>query len=115
MAVGTFPVQVRVIDDLGLAAVGGLRVVVVPPAVDLATLSGPFTASGAAPSVQQKLFLDLNGNGNGFYDLGDLRAFLRAHGTALGLATVTPVTSGAVVVPLAAPPPPPGGGAGGVR
>jgi hypothetical protein len=54
-------------------------------AVSLAALAAPFLGAGvdAGPTPEQRVFLDGVGNQNGLYDLGDLRAFLRAYPTAL--------------------------------
>jgi hypothetical protein len=94
---GTFPIQLRVTDDRGLEAVGGVRLIVGPPAIPMARLAAPFVASGGEPTIQQKIFLDRFGNSNGYYDLGDLRNFLRAHPDA---ALAAPASSGIIVVPL---------------
>lgn len=94
---GTFPVQLRVTDARGLEAVGGVRLVVGPPAVEMAVLAAPFVQSGHEPTIQQKIVFDRLGNRNGYFDLGDLRAFLRAYPNGVAGAASA---SGSVVVPL---------------
>jgi hypothetical protein len=41
-------------------------------------LSQPFLATGAVPlTADERQYLDRFGNGNGQYDVGDLRAYLK--------------------------------------
>ncbi len=105
LELGTFPFQLRVFDALGLEAVGGVRMVVGPPAVPMEVLAAPFVQSGNEPTTQQKIVFDRLGNRNGYYDLGDLRTFLRAYPDGVA---ATSSASGSVVVPLT--PVRPGGG-----
>lgn len=86
LEVGAFPVQVRVQDQRGLQATADLVIQVTPPRISGDVLAGPYLANGLEPSVLQKQFLDWNGNRDGFYDLGDLRAYLMRFGLPTGLA-----------------------------
>ncbi len=76
LELGSYPLELRVRDALGLEASLMLHVEVGPPTIALDVLSGPFLGSALAPTVAERSFLDRVGNGNGRYDLGDLRAFL---------------------------------------
>ena len=52
--------------------------------VAMESLLGPFLdGGGAAPSTEETDYLDRVGNGNGAYDLGDLRRYLIEHPSAL--------------------------------
>jgi M6 family metalloprotease-like protein len=77
---GAFPVTLVVRDALGTAVSVPLSVTISEPAFVLATLLQPLVQSDAAgPSDVARQYLDVQGNGNGRYDVGDLRAYLRAH------------------------------------
>lgn len=73
---GTFPFTLQATDALGLRADSEVSLSVTPPVVGVDNLTGPFLLTQRSPSEAQLLYLDRSGNGNGFYDLGDLRAFL---------------------------------------
>lgn len=68
-------------------AAGFARVIVsTPPVVATAPLVAPLIGSaGAGPTADERAGLDLFGNRNGGYDMGDLRAYMRIHpGTVQG-------------------------------
>lgn len=81
-APGPFELALRVLDDRGQASAD----LFVPMAADEwlpgeATLVQPFLGSDAAPlTPAERAYLDYLGNGNGRYDVGDLRTWLRAAG-----------------------------------
>lgn len=111
MEAGAFPLRIRVRDPIGLELTAGVLLEVVPPSILAAELTGPFLASGHEPTALQKLYLDRNGNGNGRYDLGDLRAFILAYPE---LPSVAAVGLMQIQVPVGefrgSPPEGPGGG-----
>lgn len=47
--------------------------------VPIERLLGPFFGDGAAPDAEEATYLDRLGNGNGRYDVADLRAYLAEH------------------------------------
>ncbi len=108
METGRFPVEIRVRDPVGLELTAAVELEVAPPAITAQALVGPFVASGEEPTALQKLFLDENGNGNGRYDLGDLRAFVLAHPDRPAAVAAAELLR--IVIPLEAPVPPQGGG-----
>jgi hypothetical protein len=76
---GTFTPRLEVTDALGMSSVRQLTLVVTEPVVTLARLLQPFLAGDALPlSALEAEFLDTFGNANGKYDVGDLRAYIRA-------------------------------------
>lgn len=78
-SMGTFTVRLRARDARGLEARGDLELVVGLPRVGLQELTAPFLGQPGTLTAVQEAFLDAEGNADGRYDLGDLRAFLRAH------------------------------------
>ncbi len=74
---GSFPVELRVRDDIGLEAAVPLTLEVTPPRITEEELVGPFMGTGEAPTPLQQEYLDRNGNGSGSYDIGDLRVHLQ--------------------------------------
>lgn len=79
METGTFPLTLRASDASGLTATARVTLTVTPPVVGIDNLVGPFLLTQRTPTEDQLQFLDRAGNRNGFYDLGDLRAFLLAN------------------------------------
>ncbi len=78
LEMGTFTVRIRAVDDGGLDVETELTLDVGPPAVGIERLAGSFLGGQATLSGIQRQFLDRFGNGNQRYDVGDLRAFVRA-------------------------------------
>lgn len=94
---GTFAFTAQVRDALGLEADIAVTLSVTPPIIGieaLVHLDGPPGAGGPAPpgspwapggvpgdppTPEQRAYLDANGNGNGRYDVGDMRAFVIAN------------------------------------
>lgn len=79
MQTGAYPIEVRATDVLGLTAVQALTLRVQAPSFSVDLLASPFLGDASAPSALELEFLDRAGNGNGTYDLGDLRAYLLSH------------------------------------
>lgn len=76
---GVSTVRVRATDATGLEALADVTLDVVPPEIAVSDLVGSFLQDGNEPTESERDFLDREGNTNGVYDLGDLRAFLLAH------------------------------------
>ncbi len=79
LEVGDFPMTVEVRDAIGLTAQGTLLLEVVEPVFPVQQLASPFLLTNLPMSEAQVRYLDRVGNGNGTYDLGDLRAWILAH------------------------------------
>ncbi len=89
---GTFPLQLRVRDSIGLTAQGTLALQVDAPALTVAALASPFLLTGPTLTPEQRRFLDHQGNGDTNYDLGDFRAWVLAN-PGLPLSARDPGTS----------------------
>jgi len=76
---GTFPVSLRVRDAAGLTATLDLPLEVLRPALGLDVLLAPLLGTASGPDAVAREYLDRQGNRNGTYDVGDLRAYLLAH------------------------------------
>ncbi len=97
LVLGDFPFFVRARDALGLEIVREMRISVARPAFELDFLAAPYLSTGPGPSPGQQLWLDRQGNGDGAFDLGDLRAYLRG---APGATTVPAVAESRIEVDL---------------
>ena len=73
---GTFEVTVRARDAIGLTSEGILTLNVRMPTIEASRAAAHFLQSGTALTDAEALFLDRRGNGDGTYDLGDLRAWV---------------------------------------
>ncbi len=76
---GVFPIELHVRDALGLEANGTVTLAVTAPLIGTTVLAAPFLFQPGSLTASQERYLDRAGNGNGSYDLGDLRAYLLAH------------------------------------
>ena len=76
---GAFAFEVRATDAIGLTTVVPFALTVTEPTFTIPTLVAPFLGDGTAPTALEARFLDRAGNGNGRYDVGDLRAWLLAN------------------------------------
>jgi M6 family metalloprotease-like protein len=105
---GEFFITLQARDAIGLTADLPLTLVVEDPPLPIETLAGPFLLTGGMPDGNQRQYLDREGNQNGAYDLGDLRAFVLRN-PALALTNELPAVVKALV-PLGEFPlkPPPG-------
>ena len=79
METGTFEVTLQARDALGLVDRATITVDVTEPVLAASLLAGPFLLVGDALTLEQRVYLDREGNGNGQYDLGDLRAWVLRH------------------------------------
>jgi sugar lactone lactonase YvrE len=75
---GAFRFSVRGVSGTRFG-VGTFTIVVTTPAVDVAAAAGHLLGGASLPPDVQR-YLDLQGNNNGHYDLGDLSALLRVRG-----------------------------------
>ncbi|MFQ5535818.1 MAG: M6 family metalloprotease domain-containing protein [Gemmatimonadota bacterium] len=79
METGTFTVTVEARDGIGLVDRGEVTLEVVEPTLSFARLAAPFVGVGEGLTLPQQRFVDGRGNGDGAYDLGDLRAWVLSH------------------------------------
>lgn len=76
VSVGVYPLKLEAIDATGLSAQTDRELRIALPALTETELVGFWLGTGPAPLGPVRTLLDELGNGNGFYDLGDLRAYL---------------------------------------
>jgi len=79
LEVGVFPLTVQATDAMGLIGTGSVTLDVRSPDIPIGQLASLFVLDGPTLSSAQTEFLDREGNQNGSYDLGDLRAWVLAH------------------------------------
>lgn len=91
---GSFPLIVRVVDGIGLEGRVEFTLDVAALALGADVVARAFTGAAQGPSTSQGRYLDAQGNDNGVFDLGDLRAYLQAPA-----ATVVESGSTRVIVP----------------
>jgi hypothetical protein len=75
VAMGDFVLSVRATDAVGLADSIDVDLTVGPPDVELQVMAEPFMLVGVA-NIPLETFLDLEGDGDGIYDLGDFRMWV---------------------------------------
>ena len=76
---GVFDIAIRVVDALGTAAESLVRLTVGAFAVSEERLVGTALMSDVEPlTTAEQAYLDGQGNSNGFFDVGDVRAWLNA-------------------------------------
>ena len=75
---GEFEVGILARDGIGLEARVTLLIRVVRPMLNVELLVSQFVGSQDGLTAPQKEFLDLEGNSDGGYDIGDFRAYLLA-------------------------------------
>ncbi len=76
---GTFAPTITVRDALGTSTTKAISITVAKAPIDVARLLQPLLATDAEPlTTAEASYLDANGNKNGQYDVGDLRAYLQA-------------------------------------
>lgn len=95
---GSFPVTLRVTDNIGLQTTGIVVLQIAVPVIGTGALAAPFLLQPETLTTDQKLYLDHAGNANGGYDLGDLRAYLLANPSAPSSAQVIQTAPRAVTV-----------------
>lgn len=76
---GDFALTLTARDSLGLTASKQLTLQVQAPVIAVSKLIAPLVGAADGPSTPQRRFLDRMGNGNGSYDVGDLRVFVLAN------------------------------------
>lgn len=91
MEKGSYPLSLSVRDGIGLSGTLTVEVKVVDPVIPLEILTSPFLLTGLELELNQRIYLDRNGNRNGSYDLGDLRAFVLANPDLPISAAMVPV------------------------
>ncbi len=92
MELGTYVLTVQARDALGLTAEGTVTLEVAKPVLPADRLASPFFGVGPTLTDSEQQFLDLQGNRNGSYDLGDFRAWVLANPNL-------PLSAGASAVP----------------
>jgi M6 family metalloprotease-like protein len=98
---GSFPLSVQVTDALGLRATGTFTLQVDEPVFPVEKLAAKFLLVGGDLTGPQLQYLDLRGNNDGIYDVGDLRAWVLAHpGLPLSASLKALVGPRQVVVPM---------------
>jgi hypothetical protein len=73
---GEFPVTLRVMDAIGLQGYLFLTLRVDDPELPVSALASDFLLTGQPLSASTKIYLDNEGNSNGSFDLGDIRAYV---------------------------------------
>lgn len=77
---GSFPLTIAVRDQIGVSTQAAVSLAVSEPTFALPSLLQSLLRSDQpALSVPAEQYMDVQGNGNGRYDVGDLRAYLLAH------------------------------------
>lgn len=75
MVMGIFLISVKATDAIGLTDSIGVDLTVGPPDVGLQVMAEPFLNVGT-PNPALETFLDLQGDADGTYDLGDFRVWI---------------------------------------
>lgn len=91
MEKGSYPLNLHVQDGIGLSGTLSVGLEVVDPVIPLEVLTSAFLLTGFDLELNQRIYLDRNGNRNGSYDLGDLRAFILANPDLPVSAAMVPV------------------------
>jgi len=103
VTMGDFVLSVQATDAIGLTDSVGVALSVGPPDVGLQVMAEPFMSVGIVNSALET-FLDLQGNGDSTYDLGDFRMWVlgnpnhRVSTQAMAAPTMAP--SGPIVIPF---------------
>jgi hypothetical protein len=97
LAAGAFPVTVQALDFIGLTAQATIGFDVAEPVIAIEGLTSRFLLSGPSLAPLLEAYVDHQGNGNGTYDLGDLRAWVLAHPSLPLSAAVTATPQPSVV------------------
>ncbi len=106
VAMGSFVTTVQATDAIGLKDSVDVALTVGPPDVGLQVMAEPFMSTGTVNSALEA-FLDLQGDADGTYDLGDFRLWVlgnpnHAVSTPAGAARADRafVSPDAIVIPL---------------
>jgi hypothetical protein len=103
---GSFVVTVQATDAIGLTDSVDVALTVGPPDAGLQVMAEPFMRVGLT-NISLETFLDLQGNDDGIYDLGDFRAWLLGNPNhplnapaGAGPAAGAQTPAGPIVIPL---------------
>ncbi len=106
LAMGDFTMTVRATDAIGLTGAVDVDLTVGPPDAGLQVMADPFMSTGTVNSALEA-FLDLQGDADGTYDLGDFRLWVLGNpnhpvSTPAGAARADRafVSPDAIVIPL---------------
>jgi hypothetical protein len=104
VVMGDFVMNVEATDDIGLTGSVDVDLTVGPPDVGLQVMAEPFMGVGAT-NMPLETFLDLEGDGDGTYDLGDFRSWVLGNpnhpvNTPAGAAARALAPADAIVIPL---------------
>ncbi|MCH7889916.1 MAG: M6 family metalloprotease domain-containing protein [Gemmatimonadetes bacterium] len=103
LAMGDFVVTVQATDAIGLTDSIDVALNVGPPDVGLQAMAEPFLGVGTVNTALET-FLDLQGNGDGTYDLGDFRVWVLGNPSHPVNAPAATLLAGAprksIVIPL---------------
>ena len=103
VTMGDFVLSVRATDAIGLTDSVGVALSVGPPDVGLQVMAEPFLSVGVVNSALET-FLDLQGDGDGTYDLGDFRMWVLGNPnhpvSSPAMAAPGMAPSGPIVIPL---------------
>ena len=106
VVMGDFVMTVQATDAIGLTHAIDIRLTVGPPEVGLQGMAEPFMGVGMG-NIALDTFLDLQGDGDGTYDLGDFRTWVLGYpnhpvNAPAGAAPASPIVAAAepIVIPL---------------
>ena len=106
VAMGSFVTTVQATDAIGLTDSVDVALTVGPPVAGLQVMAEPFLGVGST-NVPLETFLDLQGNADDTYDLGDFRVWLLGNpnhplNTPAGPPTAAPAgaPTNPIVIPL---------------
>ena len=106
VVMGDFSMNIQATDAIGLTGAVDVDLTVGPPDVGLQAMAEPFMGVGTT-NIPLETFLDLQGDGDGTYDLGDFRSWVLGNpdhpvNTQAGAAPAARalVPADAIVIPL---------------
>ena len=104
LAMGDFVVTVQATDAIGLTDIIDIDLTVGPPEVGLQVMAEPFLGVGTGNTALET-FLDLQGDGDGTYDLGDFRVWVLSNpnhpvNAPAGAPPRVPASPDPIVIPL---------------
>ena len=107
VAMGSFVTTVQATDAIGLKDSVDVALTVGPPDVGLQVMAEPFMGVGSVNTALET-FLDLQGNDDGTYDLGDFRAWVLGNpnhplNAPAGMAAPAGAAAGAAPNPIVIP------------
>ena len=102
LVMGDFLIRVKATDAIGLTDSVGVDLTVGPPDVGLQVMAGPFLGVGPRNTALEG-FLDLLGDDDGTYDLGDFRAWVLGNPNHPVNAPASPAATEAGMDPIVVP------------